>query len=132
MSGDAVAPVVARLRLVLANMYEVLERLAAASPPDRRETQVRIERWALSLESIISQAAPDADASVPTTKDLLTLALSGLDVSADASACSLHDLTQLAVALGPDAKLTVLNWGHLTPIEQACITSARPGQVSFT
>jgi hypothetical protein len=61
----------------------------------------------------------------------LKQALSGADVVADAMTLGLHDLTQLAAAVRPNAKLIVVNSDFLSPLERACVATANPGHVVF-
>ena len=76
-----------------------------------------------------SGVTPRQDATA--VKVLVAETLCGSDMDIDASAFSLHDITQLAAALRPGASLTIRNSGALSPLEQASISSVMPGQVRF-
>lgn len=65
-------------------------------------------------------------------KTLLRQALAGHDLSLDSTAYTLHDLTQIAVALQPGAGLSIRNAALMSPIERASIaTASGKGRVMF-
>lgn len=65
------------------------------------------------------------------TSTLLRRALAGQNLELDAGAYRLHDLTQIALVLRPDARLAIRHAGHMTPLERASIASVGRGQVLF-
>ena len=124
--------VAARLRPMLAEVRELLtagEMSAWGHVVDSRVLQSKLERWAAVLEGVVADA--DRDAVVPTAKELVGRALRGESIAIAAVEFSLHDVTQIATALQPGASLTVYDSESLSPIEQASISSAMPGQVRF-
>ena len=62
---------------------------------------------------------------------LLRRALAGEDLNIDSTSYSLHDLTQLAVALQPGADLAIRHAATMTPIERASIATVGKGRVLF-
>lgn len=64
-------------------------------------------------------------------KTLLRRALAGENLALDSSAYTLHDLTQIAVALQPGAGLSIRNTSMMTPIERASISTVGKGRVMF-
>lgn len=129
MNGD-LETTVERLRYVLANMQDVLAEIDGATPPSAAVLRVRIERWTQSIDSIVAGAHAHLNGK-PTIKNLMAAAILGRDLSADAGEFSLRDLTQLAALMHAGCTLTVLNPDILSPIEQASIRSACPGQIAF-
>lgn len=65
------------------------------------------------------------------TRTLLRRALAGQDLDLDGAAYPLHDLTQIALMLQPQARLAIRHAGHMSPLERASICSAGRGQVVF-
>ena len=65
------------------------------------------------------------------TKTLTRRALAGESFTVDREPYSLHELTQVAVALRPDAAMAIRGASALTPIERASIESVSPGRVVF-
>ena len=65
------------------------------------------------------------------TTTLLRRALSGESLTLDREAFSLHDLTQIAVALREGANLAIRNGDLMTPIERASIATAGRGRIVF-
>lgn len=65
------------------------------------------------------------------TRRLLRRALAGEDINIDSASYSLHDLTQLAVALQPGADLAIRHASSMTPIERASIATVGKGRVLF-
>lgn len=68
---------------------------------------------------------------IEDARTLLRRALAGQDLDLDASAYPLHDLTQIAVVLQPQARLAIRHADHMTPLERASIVSAGRGCVIF-
>ena len=66
-----------------------------------------------------------------STKELVLRAMTGGSVDVSGIAYSLHDLTQIALALKPDAQLAVRDAEALTPLERASIASVGTGLVVF-
>ena len=64
-------------------------------------------------------------------KRWLRQALAGENLALDSLTCSLHDLTQIAVALQPGADLAIRNASLMTPLERASIQSVGKGRVLF-
>ncbi len=62
---------------------------------------------------------------------LIAEALLGGSLDVDGGVLSLHDMTQLAVALTHAAKLVVRNSANLAPLEKASIGSVARGAVQF-
>jgi hypothetical protein len=65
------------------------------------------------------------------TRRLLRRALAGEHLHIDGTSYSLHDLTQLAVALQPGADLAIRHAASMSPIERASIATAGKGRVLF-
>ncbi len=65
------------------------------------------------------------------TRLLLRRALAGENLDVDGEALSLHDLTQIAIALQPEADLAIRHASAMTPIERASIATAGRGRVLF-
>ena len=68
---------------------------------------------------------------IEDTRSLLRRALAGQDLDLDASAYPLHDLTQVALMLQPQARLAIRQATHMSPLERASIASAGRGRVMF-
>ena len=66
-----------------------------------------------------------------TTKSLLRRAIAGESLTIDGDAHSLHELTQLAVALREDANLAIRNAQLMSPIERASVASVGRGRIIF-
>ncbi len=66
------------------------------------------------------------------TRTLLRLALAGQNLELDGAAYRLHDLTQIALMLQPQASLAIRHADHMSPLERASIASAGRGRVVFT
>ena len=64
-------------------------------------------------------------------RSLIAEALLGSSLVVDGHVLSLHDMTQLAIALAPAACLTVSNSASLAPLEKASIGSVARGAVQF-
>ena len=62
---------------------------------------------------------------------VLRRALAGEDLNVDSMSYSLHDLTQIAVALQPGADLAIRHASSMTPIERASIATVGKGRVLF-
>lgn len=69
--------------------------------------------------------------TIDDTRGLLRRALGGESFTLDRQIYSLHDLTQIAVALRPQAELAISNADLMTPIERASIASASAGRIVF-
>ena len=65
------------------------------------------------------------------TRSLLRRALSGQNLDVDAGAYKLHDLTQVALVLQPQASLAIRHADHMSPLERASIASVGRGRVVF-
>ena len=84
-----------------------------------------------------SQGGGLGDAGAPTmtvaeeTKSLVRRALAGESFTIDREAYSLHELTQIAVALRPEANLAIRNAALMSPIERASIATAGGGRIVF-
>lgn len=65
------------------------------------------------------------------TKQLLRRALAGENLSVDGADFTLHDMTQIAVALQPGSDLAIRNAAMMTPIERASIACVGRGRVLF-
>lgn len=65
------------------------------------------------------------------TKALLRRALAGESFTVDREAYSLHDLTQIAVALRPEANLAIRNAALMSPIERSSVATAGKGRIVF-
>ncbi len=126
-ANDAIARILLRLRLIHADMQALLEGNQARQD----DAHAAIEHWALALGTIVLQAAKGSEAAAPGMQDLLVLALSGMNVTADAQHFNLHEMTQLAAALRPGAELTVLNSLLMSPIGKDSVATAKPKQVTF-
>ena len=62
---------------------------------------------------------------------MLRRALAGESLTLDRESFTLHDLTQIAVALCDDANLAIRNADMMTPIERASVESAGRGRIVF-
>jgi len=69
--------------------------------------------------------------TIEDTKSLLRRAIAGESLTLDREAYSLHDLTQVAVALREGANLAIRNADLMSPIERASIASAGRGRIVF-
>ncbi len=69
--------------------------------------------------------------TIADTHTLLRYALAGQDLELDGGAYRLHDLTQIALMLQPQASLAIRHADHMTPLERASIASAGRGRVVF-
>lgn len=65
------------------------------------------------------------------TRALLRRALSGQNLDLDGSVYKLHDLTQVALMLHPQASLAIRHADHMSPLERASIASVGRGRVVF-
>lgn len=65
------------------------------------------------------------------TRALLRRALAGESFTVDREVYTLHDLTQIAVALRPDANLAIRNADRMSPIERSSIVTAGKGRIVF-
>ena len=65
------------------------------------------------------------------TNSLLRRAIAGESLTIDGDAHSLHELTQLAVALREDANLAIRNAQLMSPIERASVASVGRGRIVF-
>ena len=65
------------------------------------------------------------------TRNLLRRALAGESLTLDRDHYTLHDLTQVALALRPDAKLAICHADAMSPLERASIASVGKGSVHF-
>lgn len=65
------------------------------------------------------------------TKQLLRRALAGENLSLDGASYTLHDMTQIAVAVQPGSDLAIRNAFMMSPIERASIATAGRGRVLF-
>ena len=65
------------------------------------------------------------------TKELVLRALTGRDVEVSGLTYSLHDLTQIALALRPPAALSIRDTASMTPLERASIATVGAGKVFF-
>ncbi len=64
-------------------------------------------------------------------RHMLRHALAGGSMTIDRPAYSLHDLTQLALALQPGATLSIRHAEIMTPLERASIATVGQGRVVF-
>ena len=64
-------------------------------------------------------------------KILVRRALEGESLIVDGGDYTLHDLTQIAVALQPEANLAIRHAKVMTPIERASISTAGRGRIVF-
>ena len=64
-------------------------------------------------------------------KTMLRRALAGESLTLDREAFTLHDLTQIAVALRDNANLAIRNADLMSPIERASVESAGRGRIVF-
>ena len=62
---------------------------------------------------------------------LLRRALAGESLTLDRVTHSLHDLTQVALALREDANLAIRNADLMSPIERASVASVASGRIVF-
>ena len=69
-------------------------------------------------------------ATIPT-KELVVRAMTGGSVDVSGVDYALHDLTQIALALKPDARLVVRDAEIMTPLERASIASVGIGRIVF-
>ena len=69
-------------------------------------------------------------AAIPA-KELILRAMTGGSVDISGFGYSLHDLTQIALALKPDAQLAIRDANDMTPLERASIASVGTGRVVF-
>lgn len=65
------------------------------------------------------------------TKILLRRALEGESLTLDRDRYTLHDLTQVALAIQPEANLAIRHAEFMTPLERATIASVGRGRVLF-
>ena len=73
-----------------------------------------------------------AQSEIPKdTKHLLARALAGESLTLDRVIHTLHDLTQIAVALREDANLAIHNADLMSPIERASVESVGRGRIVF-
>ena len=68
---------------------------------------------------------------IEDTKTMLRRAFAGESLIVDRDEHSLHDLTQIAVALQPGAHMAIRNAQLMSPIERASIESASGGRIVF-
>lgn len=68
---------------------------------------------------------------VEDTHTLVRRALAGQNLDLDGANYPLHDLTQIALVLRPDARLAIRHADHMSPLERASIASVGRGQVVF-
>ena len=66
-----------------------------------------------------------------STTSLLRRVIAGESLTIDGDTHSLHELTQLAVALREDANLAIRNGQLMSPIERASVASAGRGRIIF-
>ncbi len=64
-------------------------------------------------------------------KDLLRRALAGESFILDRAGCTLHDLTQIALVLHPNASLAIRHSDLMTPIEKSSIATVGRGRIVF-
>ncbi|MCX8253739.1 protein of unknown function [Beijerinckiaceae bacterium RH AL1] len=69
--------------------------------------------------------------TIEDTKTLLRRAIAGESLTIDATIHSLHEMTQLAVALEEDANLAIRNAELMSPIERASVSTVGRGRVVF-
>jgi hypothetical protein len=129
VSGD-LQEIFARLRDVLEDMQKALDEIIDASPPAQRDLRARLERWIVTIGSILAQDTADLRGK-PLLKAHMAAAILGRDVAAEAGVFSLHELTQIAALVRPGRTMTVKNADSLSAIERAGIQTACPGSVSF-
>ena len=65
------------------------------------------------------------------TSSLLRRAIAGESLTIDGDAHSLHEMTQLAVALREDANLAIRNAQLMSPLERASVESVGRGRIIF-
>ena len=65
------------------------------------------------------------------TNVILRRAFAGESLTVDRDGYSLHELTQMALALRPEAALAIRDAALMTPIERASIASVGRGRVLF-
>ena len=71
------------------------------------------------------------DTTVENVRDLLRRAYAGESLTLDRHAYSLHDLTQIALALRTEATMAVRHADLMSPIERASVTTVGRGRVVF-
>lgn len=64
-------------------------------------------------------------------KNLLRRALAGESLTLDREVYSLHDLTQIALALHPGANMAIRQANLMSPIERASIATVGQGKIVF-
>ena len=65
------------------------------------------------------------------TKAILRRVIAGESVTLDRDRFTLHELTQVAVTLRPEAQLAIRHADTMSPIEQASIACVGRGRVVF-
>ena len=65
------------------------------------------------------------------TPHLLRRALDGENLTLDGDRHTLHDLTQVALAMRSEATLAIVHGSHMTPLEQASVATVGKGRVTF-
>ena len=73
----------------------------------------------------------EIEGSIVDVREMLRHALAGGSMTLDRHAYSLHDLTQLALALQSSATLAIRHAEIMTPIERASIATVGRGRVVF-
>ncbi len=68
---------------------------------------------------------------VDDTRTMLRRAIAGESLIVDREHYSLHDLTQIAIALQPGAHMAIRNADLMSPIERASVETASTGRVVF-
>ena len=71
------------------------------------------------------------DKSIGDVREKMRHAFAGASMTVDRHVYSLHDLTQLALAMQPRATLAIQNAETMTPIERASIATVGRGHVVF-
>ena len=69
--------------------------------------------------------------AVADTKTIVRRALAGESFVVDGLAYSLHDLTQIALAVQPEANLAIRHAETMSPIERASIATVSRGRIVF-
>ena len=70
-------------------------------------------------------------ADAPGLMGLLRRAFAGESLTIDRNDHSLHELTQIALALRPDAGLAIVHAAAMSPLERASVATVGKGRVEF-
>lgn len=81
--------------------------------------------------SIGTPAAARPEIRKPEARTLIRRAFEGESLILDGADYTLHELTQIAVALQPEANLAIRHAKIMSPIERASIATAARGRIVF-